>query len=133
MIETAVRAENMSGLTYNQYEGALRLHLAPFFGRYALAAIDVALINRYISEKLKAGLHERTVKNSLTPLCGILTDAQTEGLIPSNPLRSPKRGRHGNRHVGVVALRDDRRATPKHLEITDALALLGATPQLHPT
>src|SRR3712207_4407328 len=82
-----------------------------------------------MNDKLRAGLSESTVKNSLVPRCGILTDAVSEGHIPTNPLRSPKRARHrgGGRH-DVLDLQV-KRAPPKHLEISEALRLLDAVPE----
>ena len=84
-----------------------------------------------MNEKLKAGLSESTVKNSLVPLCGMLTDAVSEGHIPTNPLSSPKRARHrgGGRH-DVLDLQVKRTA-PKHLEVSEALRLLDAVPEEH--
>ena len=56
----------------------------------------------------------------------MLTDAAAEGLIAANPLRSPRRGRHGGRRIGVD-LRV-RRTPPKHFELDEALALLAVVP-----
>jgi integrase len=84
-----------------------------------------------MNDKLKAGLSESTVKNSLVPLCGILTDAVSEGHIPTNPLRSPKRARHrGGGRNEVLDLQVKRKA-PKHLEISEALRLLDGVPDQH--
>ncbi len=88
-----VELGRMSPLTFNQYEGVWRRHLRPTFGRLPLGAIDQPLITRYMRARFAEGLSEATVKNSLVPLCGMLTDAVSEGLIPSNPLRAPKRAR----------------------------------------
>ena len=59
----------------------------------------------------------------------MLTDAVTAGLLPHNPLRSPKRARHrgGSRH-DTLDLQGDPRKPPKHLEPVEARALLHATP-----
>jgi len=121
----------MSPNTFNKYEGDWRRHLRPAFGRLPLGATDQARLVSYMNEKLKAGLSESTVKNSLVPLCGILTDAVSEGHIPTNPLRSPKRARHrgGGRH-DVLDLQVKRK-TPKHLEISEALRLLDAVSDHH--
>lgn len=121
----------MSPLTFNQYEGVRRRHLRPHFGRLPLGAIDQPLITRYMRAKLAEGLSESTVKNSLVPLCGMLTDAVTDGLIPSNPLRTPKRARHrgGGRH-DMLDLQV-KRPPPKYLETSEALRLLSAVPEDH--
>ena len=70
----------------------------------------------------------RAVKNSLTMLCGMLTDAVADGHLATDPLRTPKRARHrgGGRH-DVLDLQVARRP-PKHVEPREALALLAATP-----
>jgi hypothetical protein len=93
-VAAPVDAGRMSPLTFNQYEGVWRRHLRPTSGRLPLGAIDQPLLTRYMRAKYAEGLAEATVKNSLVPSCGMLTDAVTEGLIPSNPLRAPERARH---------------------------------------
>ncbi len=128
-LQAAVLLGQVSPLTYNAYEGDWRNHIEPHFGRYALAAIDVAMVNRYLAERLEGGAAAASAKNSLTCLSGMLTDAVAEGLLAGNPLRSPRRGRHANRRVGVDL--QVRRAPPKHLQLDEALALLACTPDEH--
>lgn len=130
-LHAAVHMGTVSPLTYNTYEGQWRLHIAPFFGGYALGAIDVPLVNRYIAQKLEQGMARNTVMATLTPLSAMLTDAaaETPPLLAANPLRSPRRGRHANRRLGIQL--EVERRPPKHLEIDEALALLGATPDEH--
>ncbi len=130
-VAAQVEVGRMSPLTFNQYEGVWRRHLRPTFGRLPLGAIDQPLITKYMRAKFAEGLSEATVKNSLVPLCGMLTDAVTDGLIPSNPLRAPKRARHrgGGRH-DVLDLQV-KRPPPKHLETSEALRLLDAVPEEH--
>ncbi|MDP9383888.1 MAG: hypothetical protein M3P50_01395 [Actinomycetota bacterium] len=125
-LHAAVKLGQVSPLTFNQYEGEWRRWLAPRFGHLPLGAIDVAAVNAYIADRLEGGAAESTAKNSLTCLSGMLTDAVADGLIPANPLRSPRRGRHGSRRVGVDLT--IRRRPPKHLELNEALALLAVTP-----
>jgi hypothetical protein len=85
-----VELGRMSPLTFNKYEGDWRRHLKPAFGRLSLAAIDQQRIVMYMRMKMASGLAEFSVKNSLVPLCGMLTDAVSGGHIQTNPLRSPK-------------------------------------------
>ena len=125
-LHAAVKLGQVSPLTFNQYEGEWRRWLSPRFGHLPLGAIDVAAVNAYIADRLEGGAAESTAKNSLTCLSGMLTDAVAEGLIPANPLRSPRRGRHGSRRVGVDFT--IRRRPPKHLELNEALALLAVVP-----
>lgn len=128
-LHAAVKLGQISPLTYNQYEGEWRRWLAPRFGRLPLGAVDVAAANAYIADRLDDGAAESTAKNSLTCLSGMLTDAAAEGLIAANPLRSPRRGRHGGRRIGVDLT--VRRTPPKHLELDEALALLAVVPYEH--
>ena len=128
-LHAAVKLGQVSPLTYNQYEGEWRRWLAPRFGRLPLGAVDVAAANAYIADSLDGGAAESTAKNSLTCLSGMLTDAVAEGLIAANPLRSPRRGRHGGRRIGVDLT--VRRTPPKHLELDEALALLAVVPDEH--
>jgi integrase len=128
-LQAAVLLKKVSPLTYNAYEGDWRNHIKPFFGRYALSAIDVQLANRYLAKRLRAGAAESTAKNSMTVLSAMLTDAVAEGLISANVLRTPRRGRHAGRTVGVdltVA-----RKPPKHLQVDEARALLMVLPAEH--
>jgi integrase len=125
-LHDAVKLGQLSPLTYNQYEGDWRRWIGPRFGRLPLGAIDVAAANAYIADRIAGGAADSTAKNSLTCLSGMLTDAVAEGLIAANPLRSPRRGRHGGRRIGVD-LRV-RRTPPKHLELDEALALLAVVP-----
>ena len=127
-LATQVELGRMSPLTFNKYEGDWRRHLKPAFGRLPLGAIDQARLVSYMKAKLDTGLSESTVKNSLVALSGMLTDAVTDGHIPTNPLRAPKKARHrgGSRH-DVLDLQV-KRAPPKHLEVSEALRLLDAVP-----
>jgi integrase len=125
-LHAAVKLGQISPLTYNQYEGDWRRWIGPRFGRMPLGAIDVAAANKYIADRIESGAAESTAKNSLTCLSGMLTDAATEGLIAANPLRSPRRGRHGSRRIGVDL--KVQRKPPKHLELDEALSLLAVTP-----
>jgi integrase len=128
-LATQVELGRMSPLTFNKYEGDWRLRLRRSFGRLPLGAITTPLITQYMRRELESGLSESTIKNSLVPLCGMLTDAVTEGHIANNPLRSPNRARHrgGGRH-DVLDLQV-KRAPPKYLEVSETLRLLDAVPE----
>jgi integrase len=128
-IAAQVELGRMSPLTYNKYEGDWRRHLRPAFGSLPLGAIDQPLLLQYLRTKIAEGLTEGTAKASLTVLSGMLTDAVSQGHIANNPLRSPTRARHrgGSRH-DVLDL-NVRRKPAKYLEVSEALALLDATPE----
>jgi hypothetical protein len=126
----AAKAGRISKLTYNTYEGSWNNHLRPFFGGVLLGAIDAAMIRRYSTERQASGLAAISVNHTLTPLSAMLTDAVADGLLPSNPVRQPRRARHGASARKVTYL-DVRRADPKFLEPSEAIALLAATPERH--
>ncbi len=60
----------------------------------------------------------------------MLTDAREDGLIASNPCQQPRRARHGGSKRKAL-LAEVNTEGPKHLEPTQARALLAATPEPH--
>lgn len=73
-------------------------------------------------------LSHRYANELLTPISAMLTDAEINGLIPSNPARVPRRARHGATQRNAVYLQLERKPA-KHLSIEDARALLAVTPE----
>jgi integrase len=69
----------------------LEVHLIPYFGETPIDAISVDLIDRYVSEKLAAGLSATSVNKTLTTLGAILENALERELIARNPARSKNR------------------------------------------
>jgi integrase len=127
-LHDAADAGDVSKLTYNTYEGDFRNHIEPAFGQKPLAAITPEMIRRYIRSKIAEGLSPRTANATITPLSAMLTDAIDEGLIQSNPCHQPRRARHrASRRKSLLA--EVRTEKPKHLEPTEARALLEATPE----
>jgi integrase len=123
----AAEAGDISKLTYNTYEGDFRNHIEPYFGDKPLGAISSDMVRRYIRSKVAGGLSPRTANATITPLSAMLTDAIDEGLIQSNPCHRPRRARHGaSRRRALLA--EVKAEKPKHLEPTEAQALLAATP-----
>jgi integrase len=112
---------------HNTYEGDFRNHIEPAFGTKPLAAITSEMVRRYIRSKVGAGLSPRTANATITPLSAMLTDAMDAGLIQSNPCRQPRRARHGSSRRKAL-LAEVTAEKPKHLEPTEARALLTATP-----
>ena len=127
-IAAQVEAGRMSPLTYNNYEGDYRRHLAPHLGKLPLGGITHDVIVKFMRERHADGLSESRVKGVLIPLSGMLTDATNEGLIEKNPLRTPRRARHrgGSRHE-FIDLQPSRRP-PRLLQPHEARALPDATP-----
>jgi integrase len=110
----ARKAEALRPKTQLDYEWQLRKHLLPFFARYAVADIDVALVERYREEKLmereqvkaaaasghplrdKRGqlrkpLSNGSINKTLVTLSQILDSAVDRGLLVSNPAVGRKR------------------------------------------
>jgi len=110
---TARKAEALRPKTQQDYEWQLRKHLLPFFAKYAVADIDVALVERYREEKLiereqvkaaapadhplrdergqrRKPLSNGSINKTLVTLSQILETAVDRGLLTSN-LASAKR------------------------------------------
>ena len=112
-VEGTIGKKPISKNTHTGYESALRLHLLPFFGRYALDEIDKKLCEAFrrhlieeaneLREALAAGAdlrdeHNRklrplaaaSVRGQITLLGQILDEAVEEEWIPSNCARSKR-------------------------------------------
>lgn len=110
----ARKAEALRPRTQEDYEWQLRKHLLPFFHKYAVADIDIALVERYREEKLierehvkaaatsghplrdKRGqvrkpLSNGSINKTLVTLSQILDSAVERGLLVSNPAIGRKR------------------------------------------
>src|SRR5947209_20478048 len=62
----ARKAEALRPKTQEDYEWQLRKHLLPFFHKYAVADIDIALVERYREEKLIEREHVKAAAASGT-------------------------------------------------------------------
>lgn len=78
--------------TLEKYEGAIRLHLNPAFGRKRIAKIDTDDVATLIATMRAKGLAAWTIKGTLTPLGRIFTWAGRRGYVGSNPLDRLERG-----------------------------------------
>jgi integrase len=110
----ARKAEALRPRTQEDYEWQLKKHLLPFIAGYAVADIDVALVERYREEKLierervkaaaaaghplrdKRGqarkpLSNGSINKTLVALSQILDSAVERGLLQSNPAMGRKR------------------------------------------
>ncbi len=83
-LEDAVRS-SVRALTYEQYEQHVRLYLAPAFGKIPLHKLRPQAIQRFIAERLAAGLSPRTVRISLFVLRRALAQAVKWNLLAANP------------------------------------------------
>jgi len=66
-------------------EGILKRHLIPFFGSKDLRELREADLMAYVSAKVEAGRHPRTVRNDLSILRRVLTLLVREGQLQRNP------------------------------------------------
>jgi integrase len=73
-------------LTFEQYAQHVRLYLSPAFGKTRLHKLPPAAIQRFITERLAAGLSPRTVRISLAVLRRALAQAMKWNLVPRNPV-----------------------------------------------
>ena len=110
----ARKAEALRPKTQQDYEWQLRKHLPPFFAKFAVADIDIALVERYREEKLiereqvkaaaaaghpfrdrrgqlRKPLSNGSINKTLVTLSQILDSAVERGLLVSNPAIGRKR------------------------------------------
>jgi integrase len=110
----ARKAEALRPKTQQDYEWQLRKHLLPFFAKYAVTDIDIALVERYREEKLierehvkaaaasghpvrdrrgqvRKPLSNGSINKTLVTLSQILDSAVERGLLVSNPAIGRKR------------------------------------------
>lgn len=67
-----------------EYEGVVRLHLAPRFGDLSIDAVTVERVQTFIAASLAAGVAARTVCNRVIVLKAILATAVDYGLLAEN-------------------------------------------------
>jgi integrase len=72
-------------LTFRSYDSIVKEHLVPEFGRTRLAKLSPADVQRYINQKLAAGLSPYTVRNHHALLRRVLNQAVRWGLLARNP------------------------------------------------
>lgn len=91
--------------TLTEYEGSLRCHLVPFFGKTPITAIDAEWIERYASHlRTKKGqgyrggktLAPKTVENQLGALAVLLNFAVRKKWIASSPMAAVELPKHGS-------------------------------------
>jgi integrase len=132
-MEAAVKQEKLAPRTVAAYRQRWRLHIEKDpIAALPINAIGARDLRRFVARKMagEKGLSHRYANELLTPISAMLTDAEVEGYIESNPCRSPRRARHGATQRNAVYEQLDRNP-PQHLEIADARALVLATAESH--
>jgi len=81
--------------TTDNYRQTIRNHLLPAFGNHPLERLErePELIDRYITQKARAGLSPKTINNHLLVLQGMLKTAIRWHLIRHNPVTDIERPR----------------------------------------
>jgi len=70
--------------TFASYETLIRVHIAPALGGVALAALTPQHVQRFLNEKLQAGVSPRRVQMMRAVLRSALNQALTWGMVPRN-------------------------------------------------
>jgi integrase len=94
-LEEILPARGLKPSTVAGYESTVRAHLVPFFGAVHLGRFDTEpdLVDRYIANKMGAGISPKTVHNHLLVLSVMLRHAIRRRLIHTNPVRDCDRPR----------------------------------------
>lgn len=87
------------GSGYAEYAGICRNHLLPAFGDTPIDGITVDAVQRYISEKVAAGVSPRTVENHIHVLRRILDHAVRCGLVNENAAKKASLPRQEKREM----------------------------------
>jgi integrase len=82
-----IKERTLARGTAELYETLLRLHLAPTFGRVAVADITPAAVRSWRAARLDAGAGRSTVAKSYALLRAVLNTAVEDQLITRNPCR----------------------------------------------
>ena len=81
--------------TKKYYQYMLRVHLYPAFGHVQLRLINRDAVHGFLSAKLRSGLSWRTVKGLRTLFGAVMAAAESDELIPTNPVRKTRLPRRG--------------------------------------
>lgn len=106
--------------TLEDYRGYLRQHLNPAFGDQDVSTIKKKDIERFIAQKLRAGLSPKSVRNYLGLLHGVLEFCVKEELIVVNPAKLVDKPRTQAKDPGL-----------KFLNLSELDALIAAIPDDH--
>jgi integrase len=82
-----LRERDLSPRTFERYEGAWRLHIAPVLGERTVAGITAAQVRRWRQDRIDAGVGTATVAKAYRLLRAIMNTALDDGLITRNPCR----------------------------------------------
>jgi integrase len=103
-LEEYLPGRNLKYSTTRSYDQIINGHLIPFFGHLELLTIEhkPELIDAYISEKNKAGLSSKTIRNHLTTLSTLFKRAVVWKLIRTNPVLLIEKPRTEDTEMNVL-------------------------------
>jgi integrase len=78
--------------TREKYEGSLRLHALPHFGRVPIAKLDEDDVATLIASMRAAGYAGWTIRGTLVAVSRVFSYAVRRGLAPANPVSRLERG-----------------------------------------
>jgi len=81
--------------TKKYYRYMLRVHLSPAFANLQLRLITRDVVQRFFADKLRRGLSWSTVKGMRTLFGSVMAAAESDDLIPTNPVRKTRFPRRG--------------------------------------
>jgi integrase len=81
--------------TKRYYQYMLKVHLYPAFADVQLRLITRDAVQGYLAAKLRSGLSWRTVKGLRTLFGTVMAAAESDEIIPSNPVRKTRFPRRG--------------------------------------
>lgn len=124
--------KNLSPATRRNYADTFRVHLRPALGHVPLARLSPQDVNRYLGEKLRAGLSPTSVQYHFGLLHEALSHAVRKGLIGRNPCDMVDRPRRAEVELRVldeeetrVFLAEARRVAPDLYRLFLAAVLTG--------
>ena len=110
------RSLGLKKSTLTDYEGYLRVHLAPFFGSTPLDAIDLEMLEAFVRAEQEEGLAPKSILNHLVLLNGIFNHALKRGWCVHNPVQL------------LDKPRNPRNPDIRFLTLPEVEAILAATP-----
>lgn len=99
--DTWMKAKRASGLKHTtllRYDSILRVHVWPVFGSLPLAEVNRAKVRELVGSLSDSGRKPKTIKNVLSCLSALYTDAIEDGHVQHNPaLKTSKLIKTGKR------------------------------------
>ena len=113
-------ARGHAASTLAQKAGHLRRHIFPELGCLNVRDIDVDRVERWISDRLRAGAGTRSMEQATDLLGQILRLAARQGLIAQNPVPLVERPKSSRRKLVRPLAPESVEAIRAHMELRDA-------------